>query len=73
MDPNTTLHNAREAGSEILAEEAPVAESDEMKIARLERIEEAAIRLAESFDALDGWMTKKGSTPHAWTEGRDHR
>lgn len=60
MDPNETLHEIREKVAEALAESGNK---------RADLVDE----LAELVDALDGWLTKGGFLPHAWTEGRDHR
>jgi len=56
MDPNTALQNAREA---LARREA--AYSD-----RSTEENSAADDLAESFEALDAWLSKGGFLPAEW-------
>lgn len=71
MDPNMALHELRELVTQVQATTDTVtiagAREDLEKLARI------APDLAEAFDALDGWLTKGGFLPHAWSEQRDHR
>jgi hypothetical protein len=54
MDPDKALANARAAL-------AAYRSADSSRDA-----EQAAIDLAEAFEALDEWMSKKGFPPRAW-------
>lgn len=51
MDPDTCLAEMRELAKDILEDETD---------------HEAAICLAERFEALDGWLSRKGYLPVAW-------
>lgn len=55
MDPEKALKNARKALKKFY--EAPGSGTEEG---------DAAADLAEAFEALDGWLSKKGFLPKAW-------
>jgi hypothetical protein len=57
MDPNAGLAHAREAASNVL---------DDMDHERQTNPDDVQ-RLAESFQALDGWLSKGGFLPTDWT------
>lgn len=59
MDPDQALENAREALSAFLTAEDACGGDDEAL--------EAARDLADAFEALDGWLSKDGFPPAAWT------
>jgi hypothetical protein len=69
MDPNMTLHELRE----LCAELQQIAPDPDRPLLGAVRRSELAGSIAEKFDALDGWLTRGGFIPSAWTEGRDHR
>ena len=56
MDPNEALKNAREYAARVLG--ADSLESDE------------AVALAESLQALDGWVQNGGFLPSDWAHAR---
>lgn len=51
MDPNVALANARKAAADVLGDTQSTAE---------------AVELAESFQALDEWISKGGFFPSKW-------
>ncbi len=55
MDPNAALETARTLAAEI---------GDDKLIPQAR--EEAAATLAETFQALDGWLSSGGFKPHDW-------
>lgn len=59
MDPNAALEEARELSAQIQKD----FENDKVS-------EYDANRLAELFQALDGWLSKSGFLPSAWKDGR---
>lgn len=60
MDPNANIKEQLELSNEILNVEHP-SEVDA----------NAAYRLAELVQALDGWLTGQGFLPKRWTHGED--
>jgi hypothetical protein len=57
MDPNEALKDARAA---------LVALNTARNAGDVSGFEEAAIELADAFEALDGWIAKGGFLPTAW-------
>lgn len=53
MDPNEALKNARKAAKRIVDDDSNTAEAQEF---------------AETFLALDGWLSKGGFLPIAWSK-----
>jgi hypothetical protein len=51
MDPNVALANARKAAEDVLGDTQSTAKS---------------VELAESFQALDEWISKGGFFPSKW-------
>jgi hypothetical protein len=64
MDPDQALDDARKALSAFLAAENRNVQDDPH--ATLARMIVAARELADSFEALDGWLAKGGFLPRAW-------
>lgn len=56
MDPNETLKELRELAKSIIDGTTCCAEHGEM----------AGENLAEKFEALDRWLTHRGSLPDEW-------
>jgi len=62
MDPNTALANMRAA----IAEYRRVDAERESGLATFARLAEIGAEIAESADALDGWVSRGGFLPSAW-------
>lgn len=62
MDPDAALRVARERARELLERGADASSLD---------VANAADELAEAFDALDGWLSRGGFLPDAWSAGRN--
>jgi hypothetical protein len=58
MDPNATLAELRQMLGDYLAH---------IEAGGGDLHEEAAVRVAERFAALDGWLSAGGFPPAAWT------
>lgn len=63
MDVNETLREARELSAEIVRHADAGDGFPDVP-------DEAAIRLAELFRAMDRWITRGGFLPVAWTRDR---
>lgn len=63
MDPDEALKNARAA---LAAYRKAQDNESESAI-----VEEASDELADAFEALDGWLSKKGFPPRDWDRSLD--
>ena len=57
MDPDVALANARQAATEIF---------EALDTGDVQSLDTSASNLAESFQALDEWLTSGGFLPDAW-------
>lgn len=61
MDPNETLGRLRTLAAKVIHE----ADTND----NVTDLESEASDLAESFQALDAWLSKQGFLPDAWKRG----
>ena len=63
MDPNANLKEQLDLTRSLLID----SDRDELeKLFNTEELADAAYRLAELVEALDGWLSKKGFLPKRW-------
>lgn len=62
MDPNTALANMRAA----IAEYRRIADAGPSGLGQTIALAQISTEIAESADALDGWVSRGGFLPSAW-------
>ncbi len=67
MDPDSNIREQTSIAREInKIRDAADPDTGRYTVAQLDDLSDAAMRLAELVETLDGWLTRGGYLPHMW-------